>query len=87
MAHTTVIKDDSAIYQDGEGILGCDMSGLPDDFHALQWNGSEGHIEYKTIIKPNLPIFSEEEIKTLLGVSLSTLSERRNTRITAIENE
>jgi hypothetical protein len=46
MAHTTVIKFDKSIYIDGEQIDGCDMSGFPDDFHALQWSGTEGHIEY-----------------------------------------
>ncbi len=43
----TVLKADTAIYKkDGESIEGCDMSGLPEDFWALQWDGTTGHIEW-----------------------------------------
>jgi hypothetical protein len=80
MAHTTVIKFDKSIYIDGEQIDGCDMSGFPDDFHALQWSGTEGHIEYTGITKPNLIITSESEIKSALGVSLTEIIERRESR-------
>ena len=81
MAHTTVVKEDSTIYIDGEGIGGCDMSGLPDDFHALQWDGSDGHIEYTDVLKPNLVVSSKSQIESALGVSLTTLIERRNAQI------
>ena len=87
MAHTTVIKEDTAIYEDGESILGCDMSGLPDDFWALQWDGSNGHIEYSDVLKPNLIISSESEIESALGVSLATIIERRTAKIAEIETE
>ena len=85
MAHYTVIKSDTAIYKDGESIGGCDMSGLPEDFHALQWDGSNGHIEYSEIIKPNLTISSKSDIESALGVSLPTLIERRDVRIAELE--
>ena len=81
-----VIKDDQAIYKDGVCIFGCDMSGLPEDFHALQWDGSNGHIEYKDIGKPNLAVSSKSQIATALGVSLPTLIERRDARIAEIES-
>ena len=84
MAHTTVVKEDSTIYIDGEGIGGCDMSGLPDDFHALQWDGSNGHIEY-TDETPNLTVTSESQIESALGVSLTTLTGRRTTRKAEID--
>ncbi len=87
MAQTTVIKADTAIYSDGEAIMGCDMSGLPSDFHALQWSGSEGHVEYTGVTKPNLTISSESEIEKELGVSLTKLLERRDKRIAEIEKE
>ena len=81
MAHYTVIKSDSAIYKDGDAIFECDMSGLPDDFHALQWDGSDGHIEYTDVLKPNLVVSSKSQIESALGVSLPTLIERRTAQI------
>ena len=87
MAYITVIKSDKAIYEDGVAVLGCDMAGLADDFHALQWNGSKGHIEYTTPTKSNLSINSETEIETEVGVSLTLLLERRTARKAEIEAE
>jgi hypothetical protein len=87
IAKYTVIKDDTTIYKDGLAIEGCDMSGLPDDFHALQWYGSDGHIEYSDALKPNLAVSSKSEIEPAIGVSLPTLIERRNTRIAEILKE
>tara|TARA_R100000781_G_scaffold2220_2_gene3638 strand:+ start:1693 stop:1956 length:264 start_codon:yes stop_codon:yes gene_type:complete len=77
----TVIKADKAIYKDGVSIAGCDMSELPEDFHALQWDGTNGHIEYTGYEKPNLAVSSKSEIESALGVSLPTLIERRDARI------
>ena len=85
MSHYTVIKADTAIYKDGTAIQGCDMSGLPDDFHALQWDGSDGHIEYTGVLKPNLVVSSKSQIESALGVSLPTLIERRTARIAEIK--
>lgn len=79
----TVIKDDTAIYKDGEGITGCDMSGLPEDFWALQWDGTNGHVEWDG--SPNTSVTSKSEIESALGVSLPTLIERRDARIAKIE--
>mgnify|MGYP003634879562 CR=1 FL=1 len=87
MSHYTVVKLDTAIYKDGKAIMGCDMSGLPDDLHALQWDGSDGHIEYSDVLKPNLIVTSKSQIETALTVSLPTLSERRDARIAEIANE
>jgi len=81
MANTTVIKADTAIYVEGKAIIECDMSGLPDDFHALQWDGSDGHIEYSDVLKPNLEVSSDAQIESALGVSLATLIERRDAKI------
>lgn len=83
----TVIKDDATIYKDGAGIDGCDMSGLPEDFWALQWDGSNGDIEYFGNVKLNLPVSSKSEIEAALGVSLETLIQRRDSRIAEIANE
>tara|TARA_B100000586_G_C20093779_1_gene421365 strand:- start:900 stop:1229 length:330 start_codon:yes stop_codon:yes gene_type:complete len=81
MAHYSVIKSDSTIYKDQIVTFKCDMSGLPDDLWALQWDGTNGEIEYSGNEKPNLTISSESEIESALGVSLTTLIERRDTKI------
>lgn len=83
----TVVKEDTAIYKDRIVVTGCDMSGLPGDFWALQWDGTNGHIEYSEIIKPNLTVSSESDIESALGVSLPTLIERRDARIAELANE
>ena len=83
MAHYTVIKEDKHIYIDGVAAYDCDMGGLPSDLHALQWDGTNGHIEYTDVSKPNLTISSESEIETELGGSLSTLIERRTAALEA----
>ena len=42
----TIIKDDSNVTIDGEGYR-VDCSTLPATFHALQWYGDRGEVEYK----------------------------------------
>ncbi len=58
----TIIKDNGTVTVDGESYP-VDCSGLPADFHALQWDGASGEIEYRTVVcshcgtrskKPNL---------------------------------
>ena len=71
----------------GHGAIDLDVSfGLPEDFHALQWDedGSVGQIEYTDGLKPNLIISSKSQIESALGVSLTTLIERRDARIAEI---
>ena len=75
------------MYEDGMAIFDCDMSGLPDDLHALQWDGSKGHIEYTDDLKLNVIVSSQSQIESALGVSLSTLKERRTARKTEQEAE
>lgn len=41
----TIIKEDNAVIVDGERHT-VDCSDLPADFHALQWDGAYGEIEY-----------------------------------------
>jgi NAD-dependent SIR2 family protein deacetylase len=42
----TIVKDDNLVQVDGEGHT-VDCSALPEDFHALQWDGAAGEVEYK----------------------------------------
>lgn len=41
----TIIRDDNAVMVDGERHT-VDCSALPADFHALQWDGTGGEVEY-----------------------------------------
>lgn len=41
----TIIKDDNAVIVDGEHHT-VDLSGLPEGFHALQWDGTSGEVEH-----------------------------------------
>jgi len=49
----TIIKDDGAIYKDGKSYLNLDLSQIPNDVHALQWNDNKGHIEFVDDAKVN----------------------------------
>lgn len=42
----TVINDDNALGFDGIFYHELDFSNVPDDVHALQWNGAKGEIEF-----------------------------------------
>jgi hypothetical protein len=79
--------EDDEKYYTHPGRAGADMSGFPDDFSALQWDGSNGHIEYSDVLKPNLIISSESEIESALGVSLATMIERRTAKIAEVAEE
>lgn len=41
----TIIRDDNVVIVDGRA-LSVDLSGLPGNLHAVQWDGASGHIEY-----------------------------------------
>lgn len=41
----TIIRGDNTVIVDGRA-LSVDLSGLPDNLHAVQWDGLAGHVEY-----------------------------------------
>lgn len=43
----SIIKQDGIVVKDGASYIGLDLSELPSEFHALQWNGSSGDVESK----------------------------------------
>lgn len=45
----TIIRDDSAVVVDGERHQ-VDVSALPADVHAIQWDGVNGEIEYSLAV-------------------------------------
>jgi hypothetical protein len=65
MAKITIVLedtiDDASVGKDGYFYSHLDLSscGVPENFWALQWDGSAGHIEY------NSPMIQNNEITTL----------------------
>lgn len=51
----TIIYDDKSVGKDGVFYDSLDFSSVafPNDFWALQWDGSNGHIEYSDIMTQN----------------------------------
>jgi hypothetical protein len=49
----TIIPIDGAVYEDGLCYLNLVWEGTPADVHALQWQNTEGWIEYKDVTIPN----------------------------------
>lgn len=48
MSRLTILPSDGAVYINDEVYLGLDLSFIPDDVHALQWNRNAGWVEYTT---------------------------------------
>jgi len=48
MSRVTIIPVDGAVYKDNINYIDLDLSscGIPADVHALQWDGTAGHIEF-----------------------------------------
>ena len=42
----TIIREDGAVYQDGIARSNLNLSFVPSNVHALQWNNDKGWIEY-----------------------------------------
>ena len=49
----TIIRDMGLVHVDGTGYDELDMSSVPVEIHAVQWNGTEGEIEYVSNDVPN----------------------------------
>jgi hypothetical protein len=46
--YIAILKDDNRVNVDGESHT-VDLSALPADFHALQWSGTKGEVEYRMV--------------------------------------
>lgn len=46
MPKVTIVPDDGKVIIDGEARI-VDLSDMPADVHAVQWQGNEGEIEYR----------------------------------------
>jgi hypothetical protein len=60
----TLIRDDNLIIVDGRAI-NVDLSDLPADLHAVQWFGTDGHVERQGL--PNQPIASLGDFQTWIS--------------------
>lgn len=47
MNRLTIIPIDKSVYIEGEAFMGIDLSFIPHDIHALQWQDNNGWIERK----------------------------------------
>lgn len=68
----TIVKEDNVVLVESMA-LNIDCSSLPDDFHALQWYGTWGEVEFITDFssfpatrKPNLTIRDLSPYKSII---------------------
>lgn len=52
----TIIRDMGLVHVDGRGHDELDLSSVPAEVHAVQWDGTSGEIEYVSNDVPNEPI-------------------------------
>lgn len=67
----TIIRDMGLVHVDGRGHDELDLSSVPADVHAVQWDGSNGEIEYVSNDVPN------EAITALPSWAESIANERK----------
>lgn len=67
----TIIRDMGLVHVDGRGHDELDLSSVPADVHAVQWDGSSGEIEYVSNDVPN------EAITALPSWAESIANERK----------
>jgi len=80
MARVTVIPIDETVYVGNVWVQGIDMTGVPENIHALQWNWNDsaaGEIEFND--------GSQNEIISELPAWAATCVERYNTKLAEIE--
>lgn len=68
----TVIPSDGAVYKDDASYSGLVLSGVPENIHALQWNGIKGFVEFvedENFNKPANEIIEELPVWALAAIS------------------
>jgi len=64
----TIIKDDNTVIIDGEArTVNC--AALPEEFHALQWDGVRGEVEYRTLTCAHCSVRSKKPNATISDLS------------------
>lgn len=69
MPKVTIIADDKAVYVDGASIAGIDLSALDPSIYAIQWDGTKGHIEYRTLSCPTCGVDSRKPNVAIVDLS------------------
>lgn len=57
MKRLTIVKEDNKVNIDGLVFFNIDCSGLPSNFHALQWYGEQGYGEEEWVGSRNTKIY------------------------------
>tara|TARA_R110000824_G_scaffold101901_5_gene241944 strand:- start:1790 stop:2212 length:423 start_codon:yes stop_codon:yes gene_type:complete len=74
MTTLTIVKDDSAVSVDGVGLGEIDCTSLASNVHAVQFDGTNGHIEYN----------DGTETEAITSISaFSTITDAHAAKITA----
>jgi len=71
MTTLTIIKDDGFVSVDGVGIDSIDCSSLASNIHAIQFDGTNGHVEYNDGTD-NLAITAISDYSTITDLWTST---------------
>jgi len=87
MATLTIVKSDGFVAIDGVGFLSIDCSSLASNVHAVQFDGTNGHVEY-TDDTANLAITSVSSYSTitdLWNTAKAASDKAESDRVTAAE--
>ena len=79
MSTLTIVPDDKLIIVDGVGV-NCDFD-IDSDIHAVQWNGTTGHVEWKEgIEKPQVSLSDINDYQSYIDLHGVKLAEQEKTR-------
>jgi hypothetical protein len=68
----TITRDDGAVYKDGHVYMSLDLSSIPSNVHALQWDNNVGWIEFN----------SEAEFRKMPNENITVLPDWASTALT-----
>jgi len=85
MTTLTIIKDDTLVRVDGRDITGIDCSSLEANVHAIQFDGSNGEVEYNDGTT-NLAITSITAYKTITDLYATAKTTEDNAAATEASN-
>lgn len=63
----TIVLEDNLVLVDGIPFNDIDLSSISSEIRAIQWDGTNGHIEYVDRTKPNSPISSITKYKKIVS--------------------
>tara|TARA_R110000824_G_scaffold76606_1_gene194017 strand:+ start:955 stop:1356 length:402 start_codon:yes stop_codon:yes gene_type:complete len=81
MTTLTIIKDDGFVSVDGVGIDSIDCSSLASNIHAIQFDGTNGEVEYNDGTA-NLAITAISDYSTITDLWTSTASDAATAKTT-----